>query len=135
MNISGIRSVGSTVNSISVSSKARISSADLSKINSSASSNGAQDREANARNAEALKKAKAKQTFGIYDFDALYKPDAKFVDEGQRLDTKAVESKVSDIKKDELMTEYKTFVGDNEKETKTNESAKPSIRSAENFDF
>lgn len=81
-----------------------------------------------------MKKAKVKQTFGIYDFDAQYKPDAKFVDEGQKLDVKALETRVSDIQKEELQNEYKLFVGQSPADQNAN-SGNVSMRGAENFDF
>lgn len=134
MNISGIRPIGSSYNSISQSSAARrVSEADLSRINEKASSNGAGERGQESRtDAEALKKTRARQTFGIYDFDAQYKPDAKFVDEGQKVDVKAIETRVSDIQKQELQNEYKVFLGDSGAVSK---NAPVSNRGAENFDF
>ncbi len=135
MNISGIRSIGSSYNSISSQSATRrVSDADLQKINGQAQSDSLNERDSQRQSAEALKKAKAKQTFGIYDFDAQYKPDAKFVDEGQKLDVKALETRVSDIQKEELQNEYKLFVGQSPADQNAN-SGNVSMRDAENFDF
>ncbi len=63
---------------------------------------------------EEIDAARAKQTFGQYDYAAQYDPTASYGLKGERSELKSldVEKAISDMEKDQAIHQYQYFVGD-----------------------
>lgn len=67
---------------------------------------------------EEINQAKAKQTFGAYDFANQYDPSATYSLKGEKSELKNldVEKAISDMQKDQAIHQYQYFVGNKNKE-------------------
>lgn len=65
---------------------------------------------------EDIDKARAKQTFGAYDYASQYNPNAAYSLKGKDSELKNldVEKAISDMQRDEAIHQYQYFVGDRE---------------------
>lgn len=135
MNISGIRPIGgyASVGSLSSVSRARSASA------GSAASGDSLNAKSNAKeDLQKIAEKRARQTFTVNDFDAQYRPENPFGENGSRIRTADVEKAVSDMRRDEVLQQYQYFVGtpaDPSQNIGGQDQTAGSIRGAENFNF
>ena len=135
MNISGIRPIGgyASIGSLSSISRARSASAE------SAASGNSLSAKSNAKeDLQKIAEKRARQTFTVNDFDAQYRPENPFGENGSRIRTADVEKAVSDMRRDEVLQQYQYFVGTSDDPSKGGSSPDQtagSIRGAENFTF
>ena len=134
MNISGIRPIGGYAGVSGLSSVSRARSAS----ESSASSGDSLSAKSNAKEElQKIAEKRARQTFTVNDFDAQYKPENPFGENG-RIRTAEVEKAVSDMRRDEAIQQYQYFVGttaDPSQNPGEPDQSQRAIRGAENFDF
>ncbi len=117
MNISGIRPVDGFYNysSYGVNSASSVNNVKNTDVNVDA----AKEQQVESKPAvtqEEIDKARAKQTFGAYDFASQYDPNATYSLKGKDSELKNldVEKAISDMQRDEAIHQYQYFVGDRE---------------------
>lgn len=134
MNISGIRPIGGYAGVSGLSSVSRARSA----AESSASSGDSLSAKSNAKEElQKIAEKRARQTFTVNDFDAQYKPENPFGENG-RIRTAEVEKAVSDMRRDEAIQQYQYFVGSQAappQDAAGYDQTQRPVRGAENFDF
>ena len=117
MNISGIRPVDGfyNYNSILNSSILPVGNSNLEEVRPDSQVEEKADSKVSITQEE-IDKARAKQTFGAYDFASQYDPNATYSLKGKDSELKNldVEKALSDMQRDEAIHQYQYFVGDRE---------------------
>lgn len=116
MNISGIRPVDGfyDYNSILNSSISPVGDSNLDEIRPAHQVEKEDSKSTITQ--EEIDAARAKQTFGAYDYASQYDPTATYSLKGKDSELKSldVEKAISDMRKDEAIHQYQYFVGNHE---------------------
>ena len=130
MNISGIRPIGGyqTIQTYSpvkgVAEKERVYLQPLEEQDLTSVS-------AEESDIAKFSRARANQTFGVYDFANQYKPEDSFQVTDSKTRLSDVKQAISDMQKDEVLHQYQTFLG----ERGAAKTETPVIRGGEDFTF
>lgn len=120
MNISGIRPVDGfyNYNSILNSSILPVGDSNLEEIRPNSQVEEKADSKVSITQEE-IDKARAKQTFGAYDYANQYDPTATYSLKGKDSELKNldVEKAISDMQKDQAIHQYQYFVGNRENQS------------------
>lgn len=135
MNISGIRPISGFYDYNSINTRAVESSPVVADEKVTSGAQAVVDKPVESVSKvsdEDINKAKAKQTFGAYDYASQYKPNQTYSMKGADSDIKSldVEKAVNDMQKDSVLHQYQYFVGDTNGDVAASTA---SIRGAENF--
>ena len=117
MNISGIRPVDGFYNYSSYGVNSASSVNNTKNIDADVDASNKQPIESKPTvTQEDIDKARAKQTFGAYDYASQYDPNAAYSLKGKDSELKNldVEKAISDMQRDEAIHQYQYFVGDRE---------------------